>query len=155
MPSCLNWYLKILTQPTRGAVQQVGIWRWEVQDFWHGRPRYHQSIHRWIMMSKFYFNLDILKMILHVKVRDFATYIALEANGQGEFLVIIFTAFCHDSHHWIFLSYQHHHSKCYLQVRMEVWHLRLFIRSQTTQASVSGAKCIRKCDSKCSRKCDA
>ena len=51
------------------------------------------------MMSKFYFNLDILKMILHVKVRDFATYIALEANGQGEFLVIIFTAFCHDSHH--------------------------------------------------------
>ena len=30
--------------------------------------------------------------------------------------------------------------------------MRLFIRSQTTQASVSGAKCIRKCDSKCSRK---
>ena len=29
-------------------------------------------------------------MILNFKVRDFATYVALEANGQGELVVIIF-----------------------------------------------------------------
>ena len=31
-------------------------------------------------------------MYLNFKVRDFATYVALEANGQGE-------AFCHNFHH--------------------------------------------------------
>ena len=33
----------ILMQPTRGTVQQVGFWCRQVQDFWHGRPWYHQS----------------------------------------------------------------------------------------------------------------
>ena len=39
-----NWFLlMILMQPTRGTVQQVGFWCRQVQDFWHGRPWYHQS----------------------------------------------------------------------------------------------------------------
>ena len=34
-----------------------------------------------------------LKIILNFKVRDFATYVALEANGQGELLFTIFMIF--------------------------------------------------------------
>ena len=34
-------------------------------------------------------------MILNFKVRDFATYVALEANGQGGFVVIIFITTLH------------------------------------------------------------
>ena len=65
-------------------------------------------------------------MILNFKVRDFATYVALEANGQGE---LRFHNFHHRQtfHHLIFFIKT-------FQVKMEFWHLRLSIESQTTQA---------------------
>ena len=34
-----------LPQPTRRAVQQVGVWSWQVQGFRHGKPRYYQGKH--------------------------------------------------------------------------------------------------------------
>ena len=78
--------------------------------------------------------------MLNWKVRDFATYVALEANGQGDFLVIvkffIFTVISFIVIKDIIIT-----MNIFLQAKMDLWHWRLSIENQTTQALVSGARC--------------
>ena len=51
-----------LPQPTRRAVQQVGVWSWQVQGFRHGKPRYYQGKH--------FVNLNIISKKLDLNPRS-------------------------------------------------------------------------------------
>ena len=68
------------------------------------------------------------------KVRDFATYMALEANSQGDFLLQ------HHSFVSLWFWYIWYTNNTELKVWMDLWRLKRSIKRWTTRVSETGAR---------------